>query len=129
MINAVLKTIQKYENEIALALKEDLGKGDYESYMCEIGLALSEIRYMLKHTKKFARGKRVRTPLAQFPSKSFQKPSPYGTVLIMSPWNYPFLLSIDPLVNAISAGNTARDRGRPRYKVILLVTFFIPSFP
>ena len=107
MLKDLQKTIQKYENEIALALKEDLGKGDYESYMCEIGLALSEIRYMLKHTKKFARGKRVRTPLAQFPSKSFQKPSPYGTVLIMSPWNYPFLLSIDPLVNAISAGNTA----------------------
>ena len=75
--------------------------------MCETGLVLSEISYMIKHIKKFAREKRVATPLAQFASRSFIKPSPYGVVLIMSPWNYPFLLTIDPLVDAISAGNTA----------------------
>ena len=62
---------------------------------------------MLKHVRSFAREKTVYTPLAQFHSRSFVKPSPYGVTLIMSPWNYPFLLTIDPLADAIAAGNTA----------------------
>lgn len=99
-------TIKKYENEIALALKCDLGKSEYESYMCETGLALSEISYMIKHTRRLSSERRVRTPLAQFASRSYVKPSPYGNVLIMSPWNYPFLLTIDPIADAIAAGNT-----------------------
>ena len=96
-------------NEKALcdALQKDLGKSDFESYMCEIGLVLDEISYMLKHIDRFAKEKRVRTPLAQFASRSYVKPSPYGVTLIMSPWNYPFLLTIDPLVDALAAGNTA----------------------
>ncbi|MGN0371168.1 MAG: aldehyde dehydrogenase [Butyrivibrio sp.] len=100
-------SILAHQKDIADALYKDLGKSEFESYMCETGLVLSEISYMIKHTKKFAREKRVATPLAQFASRSFIKPSPYGVVLIMSPWNYPFLLTIDPLVDAISAGNTA----------------------
>lgn len=107
---AALKKLQKLiqENEagICAALKSDLGKSVSESYMCEVGLTLSEISYMLKHIKKFAREKTAATPLAQFASRSFVKPVPYGTVLIMSPWNYPFLLTMDPLVDAICAGNT-----------------------
>lgn len=99
--------ILRYEEEIGEALKQDLGKSSYESYMCETGLVLSEISYMLRHVRSYAREKRVRTPLAQFHSRSFKKPSPYGVVLIMSPWNYPFLLTLDPLVDAIAAGNTA----------------------
>ena len=95
------------EDEICRALASDLGKSDYESYMCEVGLALSEISFMLRHTRAFAREKTVPTPLAQFPSRSYRKPSPYGNVLIMGPWNYPFLLTVDPLANAIAAGNTA----------------------
>ena len=103
-----LKTaIQKRQDEIHAAIQADLGKSAFESYMCETGLTLSEISYMLKHTRSFAREKRVPTPLAQFHSRSFTKPSPYGSVLIMSPWNYPFLLTIEPLVDAIAAGNTA----------------------
>ena len=98
--------ILKYEKEIAKALEADLGKSNFESYMCETGLVLSEISYMLKHIRKFSREKRVHTPLAQFHSRSFTKPGPYGVVLIMSPWNYPFLLSLDPLIDAIAAGNT-----------------------
>lgn len=102
-----LKTcIRLHENEINDALQKDLGKSSFEGYMCETGLVLSEITYMLKHIRAFAKEKTVRTPLAQFPSRSFCKPSPYGTVLIMSPWNYPFLLTLDPLVDAIAAGNT-----------------------
>ncbi len=99
--------VKKYEAEIADALNEDLGKSTYESYMCETGLALSEISYMIKHTKRFSKEKRVKTPLAQFASRSYKKLPPYGNVLIMSPWNYPFMLTIDPLADAISAGNTA----------------------
>lgn len=98
--------ILKYETEILEAIKKDLGKSNFEGYMCETGLALSELSYMLKHIKKFAREKTVHTPLAQFHSRSYRKPSPYGVVLVMSPWNYPFLLTIDPLIDAIAAGNT-----------------------
>ena len=99
--------IKLHQNEINAALKSDLGKSEYEGFMCEVGLVLSEITYMIKHIKCLSKKKRVRTPLAQLPSVSYTQPVPYGNVLIMSPWNYPFLLSMDPLVNAIAAGNTA----------------------
>ncbi len=98
--------IKKRESEILSALSDDLGKSAYEGYMCEVGLTLSEIRYMIKHMGRFARKKRVKTPLAQFPAKSFTLRIPYGSVLIMSPWNYPFLLTVEPLASAIAAGNT-----------------------
>ena len=100
-------SIKRHESDILAALKSDLGKGPQESYMCEVGLTLSEISYMLRHVRRFAKEKTVVTPLAQFASRSYVKPSPYGTVLIMSPWNYPFLLTMEPLVDAIAAGNTA----------------------
>lgn len=99
--------ILKHDQEIHAALQRDLGKSSFESYMCETGLVLSELSYMIKHTKHFAKEKNVRTPLAQFHSRSFKKPSPYGVTLIMSPWNYPFMLTIEPLIDAIAAGNTA----------------------
>lgn len=105
-----LKKIQSYilthEAEIGKAIRKDLGKSDFESYMCETGLVLSEITYMLKRIRSFAKEKNVLTPLAQFHSRSLKKPSPYGVALIMSPWNYPFLLTIDPLIDALAAGNT-----------------------
>lgn len=99
--------IKAHEQDIMNALRTDLGKSSQESYMCEVGLTLSEISYMLSHTRRFMREKTVATPLAQFASRSYVKPSPYGTVLIMSPWNYPFLLTMEPLVDALAAGNTA----------------------
>lgn len=99
--------IKAHEQDIMNALRTDLGKGSQESYMCEVGLTLSEISYMLSHTRRFMRENTVATPLAQFASRSYVKPSPYGTVLIMSPWNYPFLLTMEPLVDALAAGNTA----------------------
>ena len=103
-----LKTcILKYEDDIHKALKTDLGKSSFESYMCETALELSELTYMIRHVRRFAKEKRVPTPLAQFHSRSFKKPSPYGVTLIMSPWNYPFMLTIEPLIDAIAAGNTA----------------------
>ncbi len=99
-------SIIKNEKKIHEALKKDLGKSGFESYMCETGLVLSEIGYMLKHICSYAKEKTVLTPLAQFASRSYKKPSPYGVVLVMSPWNYPFLLTLDPLVDAVAAGNT-----------------------
>ena len=99
--------ISSHEKEIRRALQKDLGKSGFESYMCETGMVLEEISYMLKHTPKFAREQRVHTPLAQFCSRSYKKPSPYGVTLIMSPWNYPFMLTLSPLADALAAGNTA----------------------
>ncbi|MBB5183051.1 aldehyde dehydrogenase [Catenisphaera adipataccumulans] len=105
-LNRLKASIEAHEKELCEALYKDLGKSSDESYMTEIGQVLSEISYLLKHIRSFAKEHRVRTPLAQFAARSFKKPSPYGTVLIMSPWNYPFLLSLDPLCEAIAAGNT-----------------------
>ena len=103
-----LKTsLQRHEADLDLALQQDLGKSRMESYMCEIGLTLSELTWMQKHLIGLMKEKRVPTPLSQFAARSFRSPSPYGTVLIMSPWNYPVLLTLDPLIDAIAAGNTA----------------------
>ncbi len=99
--------IKKREVEIMEALKTDLNKSRFESYMTEIGMVLDEIRHCIANVKKWAKPKSVRTPLAQFPSKSFIIPEPYGVALIMSPWNYPFQLCIEPLIGAIAAGNCA----------------------
>ncbi|MGN0355553.1 MAG: aldehyde dehydrogenase [Muricoprocola sp.] len=101
------KCIQCYEKDINKAIQTDLGKSGFESYMCETGMVLAEISYMLKHIRRLAKDKIVKTPLAQFASVSYKKPSPYGVTLIMSPWNYPFLLTVEPLVDALAAGNTA----------------------
>ena len=107
MLKRLYGTVKKYEKEIEAALTKDLGKSEFEGFMCEAGLALTEISYLIRHTRRFAREKTVWTPLAQFASRSYQKPTPYGNTLIMSPWNYPFLLTIEPLAAAIAAGNTA----------------------
>ena len=98
--------IRRHEKEIEAALLLDLKKSSFESYMCETGLVLNEIHYMLRHIRSFAKEQNVRTPLAQFCSRSYRKPSPYGVTLIVSPWNYPILLTLDPLIDAIAAGNT-----------------------
>ncbi|OQA17964.1 MAG: Aldehyde dehydrogenase [Firmicutes bacterium ADurb.Bin354] len=100
------RAIRKYEKEILEALKTDLGKSNMEAFMCEVGLSLSEISYMLCHIGCFAATKYVPTPITNFPSVSKVMQCPYGNVLIMSPWNYPFLLSIEPAIDAIAAGNT-----------------------
>lgn len=106
MLKKLYDTIKENKKEIANALQEDLGKSEFESFMCETGMVLSEITYMIKNTPKLAAKKKAATPLAQFPSKSYQMPVPYGTVLVMSPWDYPFLLAMDPVVDAVAAGNT-----------------------
>ena len=106
-LKKLYNSVKDHTDEINDALQADLGKSRYESFMCESGLVLTEISHMIKHTKKYARRKKVKTPLAQFRSISYKQPVPYGNTLIMSPWNYPCLLTLDPLATAIAAGNTA----------------------
>ena len=106
-LKKLYKAIEDYSDKLKEALYKDLGKSSFEADMCEIRLTLSEISYQLKHIKKFSKEKTVYTPLPNFASRSYIKPSPYGNVLIMSPWNYPVLLTLEPLCNAIAAGNTA----------------------
>ena len=99
------RALLDWEPKLADALQADLGKCASESYMCEIGMCLSSIRDTLAHLKRWAAPKRVPTPLSQFPACSRIVPEPYGVVLIISPWNYPILLCLDPLIAALSAGN------------------------
>lgn len=105
-LKTLKRAILSYEEKINEALQKDLGKSAFETYMCEVGLVLNELSYMEKHMRRFAREKKVHTPLSQFLAKSYIKPSPYGVVLVISPWNYPFLLSMEPLIDALAAGNT-----------------------
>ncbi len=95
-----------YEEDILSALKEDLGKSATEAIMTELGMVKASLGYMLKHLPSLAKREYVRTPLAQFPARSYKVAVPYGVVLVMSPWNYPVLLSLDPLIEAVAAGNT-----------------------
>ena len=85
MLKKLYNAVKKHETEIGEALKSDLGKSDFEGFMCETGMVLSEISYMIKHTKRFASNHYVWSPLAQFASISYKKPVPYGNVLVMSP--------------------------------------------
>ena len=101
------RVIRDHELEIMEALKQDLGKSNFESYMSEIGIVLEELNYAKKHLKQWMKPKRVPTPLAQFPAVSFTLAEPYGVALIMAPWNYPFQLTLSPLIGAIAAGNCA----------------------
>lgn len=99
------RVIKKYEDEILEALKKDLNKSFFEGYETEVGIVLEEINYTLKHLNKWVKAKRVKTPIFHFPATSYIYQEAYGKVLIMSPWNYPFQLTIAPLVGAIAAGN------------------------
>ena len=99
------RAIVQREGEINDALRADLGKSGSESYMCEVGMTLSELRFMRSHMARWARRRAVLTPLAQFHARSYTVRDPYGVALIMSPWNYPFMLTMEPLVGALAAGN------------------------
>lgn len=93
------------ESKILEALRADLNKSDFEGYMTEVGMVREECRYAIRHIRSWARPTRVRTPLAQFPASSYILKDPYGVVLVMSPWNYPFMLTLAPVIGAIAAGN------------------------
>lgn len=104
-LQALKREIVASSTKIEEALKADLGKSAFEAYMCETGLVLSELDFMIRHLRSFAKDRRVLTPLAQFHAKSFTSAQPYGVVLVMAPWNYPFMLSLEPVIGAIAAGN------------------------
>jgi len=109
-LNALKKLkeyINKYEDDILEALKKDLNKPPFEAYATEIGFVYAELNEMIKGLPRWSRPKKVRTPVAQFKSSSYILSEPYGVVLIMSPWNYPFQLSVAPLIGAIAGGNCA----------------------
>jgi len=105
-LKKLLKEIKASENEIELALNKDLGKSKGESYLTEINFVYTEINIALKNIKKWTKRKAVKSSLINFPSSDYIVPEPYGLTLHISPWNYPFQLSIAPLIGAVAAGNT-----------------------
>lgn len=107
MLKKFRKAIIENDELISAALKADLNKQPFESYMCETGLLLEEINFHIKRLKKWSKIRRVKSGIGQLPGKSYVCPEPYGVVLIMAPWNYPVQLCLMPLVGAISAGNCA----------------------
>jgi len=106
LLKSLKKEIELNEKEIENALNKDLGKSNGESYLTEIWFVYSEIKIALKNIKKWVKRKPIRSSLLNFPSSDFIVPEPYGNTLHISPWNYPFQLSVAPLVGAIAAGNT-----------------------
>lgn len=101
------QNIYKYERELFEALNKDLGKSEFDAFTGEIGLALKEITFHIKNLRHWAKPEKVSTPLFSFPSKSYIHKQPFGKILIIAPFNFPFMLSIIPLIGAISAGNVA----------------------
>ncbi|GGE58940.1 aldehyde dehydrogenase [Priestia taiwanensis] len=99
--------IERYETRLTKALQQDLGKGEFETYLTETGFVLDSISKTMKNVKKWMKPQKVSTPLTLWPSKSRIIKEPYGTVLIIGPYNYPFNLVIEPLIGAIAAGNCA----------------------
>lgn len=97
--------ILAHEGEINAALQADLGKSASETYMCETGMTLSELSYQIGHLRGWTRNTPRPTNLANFPAVSFSVREPYGVVLVMAPWNYPFMLCMEPLIGAVAAGN------------------------
>lgn len=104
-LRRLLASILKNEPLIYEALKQDLGKSEMESYMTEVQMVTGEIKNALRHLSKWQRPKRVATPISHFPASSYIYREPYGVVLVLSPWNYPFQLAMAPLVGAVAAGN------------------------
>ena len=107
MLKKLKRAIAAHQDALGEALKADLGKSAMEGFMCETGLVQGEISYLLRHIRHMARKRRVVTPIPQTFSHCYVQPSPLGNVLIMSPWNYPILLTLSPLADAIAAGDTA----------------------
>lgn len=104
-LKALKKAIKAHEIDLIDALNSDLGKGKVEAYATEIGIVLKELSTYIKEIKNWSRTKSINTPMMQFPGKSYLMYEPYGKVLIIGPFNYPFQLVMSPLIGAIAAGN------------------------
>lgn len=98
-------SILKKKEDIVQALYKDLGKGEFETYSCEIMGILNEITLQIKQLRKWAKPEKVRTPYILFKAKSYVYKEPYGSVLLLTAWNYPFYLGLLPLVDVLAAGN------------------------
>lgn len=106
-LNLLEDAIKKNEKKLMDALRADLNKSAYESYITEIGIVLEEIRYHKRHLKSWMKSRRISNRLSHFPAVGYRVNEPFGVVLIVSPWNYPINLTFEALVGAISAGNCA----------------------
>ncbi|WP_298344384.1 aldehyde dehydrogenase [uncultured Algibacter sp.] len=106
LLKTLKKEILEHEQNIFDALKKDFRKSEFESYLSEFGLVIAELNLAIKNLKKWSKPKRIKSSLLTFPSKDYIYKEPYGTVLVIAPWNYPFLLAMEPLIMAIAAGNT-----------------------
>ncbi len=107
MLRRLEASILVHETDIYRALKSDLNKSHYEAHLTEVGLVIGELRHAIKKLAKWMRPKRQKVALTQLPATAKLYSEPYGVVLIMSPWNYPFQLTMIPLIGAIAAGNCA----------------------
>lgn len=107
MLMKLHDAIVEREEAILEALSKDLGKSSFESYTTEVGFVLSSISYMVKEIDDWAKPEKVKTPIHLQPAKSFITREPYGSVLIIGPFNYPFQLVLEPLIGALIAGNCA----------------------
>ena len=105
-LKALKTVIEEREKDISEALYSDFKKPEFETYATETALILSELKYTIKKLKKWAKPKKVKSTLLNFPSKDYIYPQAYGNVLVLAPWNYPFQLSVSPAIGAIAAGNT-----------------------
>ena len=99
--------VSRHDEDIMAALKTDLNRSPFEAHATEVGTTLDEVRYTLRHIRCWNRPKHVLSNLKNFPSCAKIYPEPYGVTLIMSPWNYPFLLTTTPIITAVAAGNCA----------------------
>lgn len=106
VLNKLKSVINNNHGNICRALKADLGKSEFESFISEIDFTIHEINFTVKRIKKWSKPEKVKSSLTFFPVKSYIYSEPYGTVLILAPWNYPFQLLMAPLIGAIAAGNT-----------------------
>ena len=109
-LNALKKLYNKIidnENDILQALTFDLGKSDIEGYITEVGIVKAELKFAIKHLRVWMKKKKYKNTFLHFPARSYSIHEPFGVALIISPWNYPFLLALQPLIGAISAGNCA----------------------
>ena len=107
MLKKLLTAMEKWEDRLSEALWADLHKSYEEAYLTELSIVKGEIRTHMKKAGRWARRKKVKTPLKLFPSSTYIVKEPLGCSLIISPWNYPVQLLLNPLVGAISAGCTA----------------------
>ncbi len=105
ILNSLLISIKHNESKIYEALKQDLNKHEFESFLSEILLVKKEIKLFVRKLRSWSKKKRVSGSILNFPSGNYLIPEPYGNVLIITPWNYPFQLSLTPLIGAIAAGN------------------------